>query len=98
MEEDFLEIVWENIDANIASFLLVILVEFYRFCIKGLTDAVLGDQPSLCVASTGAECIILHKKYFLSQAPEKLINKLKQEVSTFWITLLKNSYREILFL
>ena len=81
---------WRIFDANIAQFRLIILIELDLFYIKGLTDAVLGDQPSLCVVSTGAECIMLHKKYFLSHAPEKLINKLKQQVSTFWIISLRN--------
>lgn len=54
-------------------------------CFKqGLIQAISDNfaQPSLSLVSHGAECILLHKKFFLEMAPLKLLDKLREEVST----------------
>ena len=48
---------------------------------QGLADIVLGDQPSLCLVSNGAECIMLKKDFYMDHCPQSLLRKLLQIVS-----------------
>ena len=41
------------------------------------------DQPSMSLVSNGAECILLSKKFFMDNCPQKRIDKLRIEVSPY---------------
>jgi hypothetical protein len=48
------------------------------FCLmQGLSDVILGGQPSLSVISNGAECILLDKQFYEQNAPEALLQRLR---------------------
>ncbi|RUS79937.1 hypothetical protein EGW08_012281, partial [Elysia chlorotica] len=49
----------------------------------GLAQCLFCDQPSLCVVSNGADCLILNKKFFLDHCSSDLIRRLRVEVSPY---------------
>lgn len=50
------------------------------FCAQGLTDLIIGDQPSFSVVSRGADCLLINKQFYLEHASEKLLRDMRQEV------------------
>ncbi|KAK7503360.1 hypothetical protein BaRGS_00005281 [Batillaria attramentaria] len=49
----------------------------------GLAPLVFPDQPSLCLISNGAECLMIKKKFYLDNCPQGLAQRLKVEVSPY---------------
>ncbi|XP_013391621.1 cyclic nucleotide-binding domain-containing protein 2-like [Lingula anatina] len=49
----------------------------------GLANIVFDDQPSLCIVSNGAECIMINKKFYLEHCPDALMRRLRTTVSPF---------------
>nr|KAG5711384.1 hypothetical protein BaRGS_006081 [Batillaria attramentaria] len=53
------------------------------FRARGLAPLVFPDQPSLCLISNGAECLMIKKKFYLDNCPQGLAQRLKVEVSPY---------------
>uniref|UniRef100_A0A1I8FRA7 Cyclic nucleotide-binding domain-containing protein n=1 Tax=Macrostomum lignano TaxID=282301 RepID=A0A1I8FRA7_9PLAT len=49
----------------------------------GLQDLFKPDQPSLCVVSNGAECLLLDKAFFLEHSPRQLLDRLRNRVTHY---------------
>ncbi|VDI57973.1 Hypothetical predicted protein [Mytilus galloprovincialis] len=49
----------------------------------GLTAALYPDQPSLILASNGAECIMISKKFFLEKCSEEALRNINKIESPF---------------
>ncbi|KAH9512473.1 hypothetical protein Btru_038515 [Bulinus truncatus] len=49
----------------------------------GLAQCLFTDQPSLSVVSNGADCILMDKKFFLSNCSNGMMRRLRQEVSIY---------------
>ncbi|XP_025107834.1 uncharacterized protein LOC112572390 [Pomacea canaliculata] len=49
----------------------------------GLSSLVFLDQPSLCLVSNGAECLLIKKRFYLDNCPPDLMRRLKVEVSPY---------------
>ena len=54
-------------------------------CCQGISELILGQQPSFCLTSGGAECIMLNKDFYLQHASEALVRTLRLEVSDFYL-------------
>lgn len=52
------------------------------FCLflKGLSDFLFSDQPSCYIISNGAECLQISKKFYLDNASQDVLDKLRQQV------------------
>jgi len=48
-----------------------------------LTSALYADQPSLILASNGAECIMISKKFFLEKCSDEALRNINKIVSLF---------------
>ncbi|XP_071129628.1 cyclic nucleotide-binding domain-containing protein 2-like isoform X5 [Mytilus edulis] len=63
--------------------------EFIELCVLergqyfGLTAALYPDQPSLILASNGAECIMISKKFFLEKCSEEALRNINKIESPF---------------
>ena len=44
--------------------------------LQGLADIILGPQPSFCLISNGAECVMINKEFYKEHCPQALIRKL----------------------
>lgn len=51
--------------------------------LQGLADVVLMGQPSMCLVSNGAECIMINKEFFQEHCSQKLQRKLLQIISPY---------------
>ncbi|XP_064632939.1 uncharacterized protein LOC135491170 isoform X2 [Lineus longissimus] len=49
----------------------------------GVSQLLLGAQPSLCVVSNGAECILIDKQFYLHNASTDLKQRLQQELCPY---------------
>ncbi|XP_076448603.1 uncharacterized protein LOC143285233 [Babylonia areolata] len=49
----------------------------------GLAPLVFSDQPSLCLVSNGAECLMIDRRFYLDNCPPPLSRRLKTEVSPY---------------
>lgn len=49
----------------------------------GLTNALYSDQPSLILASNGAECIMISKKFFLEKCSDEALRNINKIESPF---------------
>lgn len=49
--------------------------------LQGLYDIVLGKQPSFCVVSNGAEVIMIDKDFYSENLNERILKKIRNEVS-----------------
>ncbi|KAL3853502.1 hypothetical protein ACJMK2_017038 [Sinanodonta woodiana] len=49
----------------------------------GMADLILGEQPSFCVVSSGADCILINKQLYMDHASESLIRKMRQELCPY---------------
>ncbi|KAL4227119.1 hypothetical protein ACF0H5_015092 [Mactra antiquata] len=49
----------------------------------GLTDLIIGDQPSFSVVSHGADCLLINKNFYLEHASEKLLREMRQELCPY---------------
>uniref|UniRef100_A0A1I8GIG0 Cyclic nucleotide-binding domain-containing protein n=1 Tax=Macrostomum lignano TaxID=282301 RepID=A0A1I8GIG0_9PLAT len=54
-----------------------------RGAVFGLQDLFKPDQPSLCVVSNGAECLLLDKAFFLEHSPRQLLDRLRNRVTHY---------------
>ena len=54
------------------------------FCFQGLADIILEEQTSFTIVSNGADCVLINKQFYLENASEKLLRKLRQDVSLFY--------------
>ena len=48
---------------------------------QGLAEVLLGVQPSVSVVSNGAECIMIDKDFYVKHASDKLIQRIRSDVS-----------------
>ena len=49
--------------------------------LQGLADIVLEEQTSFTIVSNGADCVLVNKQFYLEHASEKLLRKLRHDVS-----------------
>ena len=49
--------------------------------VQGLAPLVLPDQPSLCLVSNGAECMLVDRRFYLAHCPPHLARRLQTQVS-----------------
>ena len=56
----------------------------YCTLIQGVSETVLGKQPSFSVVSNGAECIMLNRQFYLENAPVALITKMRNNVRVIY--------------
>ncbi|KAL5014615.1 hypothetical protein ScPMuIL_008885 [Solemya velum] len=49
----------------------------------GLAHLILGDQPSFCVVSNSADCILVDKQFYRENASESLIRKMRNELCPY---------------
>lgn len=47
----------------------------------GLDPVLFNDQPTLALISNGAECLMLHKKFYLDNMTDEVLKKLRELVS-----------------
>ncbi|XP_078518547.1 uncharacterized protein LOC144783443 [Lissotriton helveticus] len=57
---------------------LITLGTLMRGSVFGLSDVLFKDQSNLCVVSNGAECLKISKRFYLDNAPEEFIERLRQ--------------------
>ena len=50
--------------------------------LQGLADIILGPQPSFCLISNGAECVMINKEFYKEHCPQALLRKLLPMVKT----------------
>ena len=55
--------------------------------LQGLADIVLEEQTSFTIVSNGADCVLVNKQFYLEHASEKLLRKLRQDVSLHFESL-----------
>lgn len=48
--------------------------------LQGLCDIVLGEQPSFCVVSNGAEVILIDKEFYTEHVTDQILKELRAEV------------------
>ena len=78
------------------SLVLVYLLNLVPFAgiRQGLANVVFPDQPSFCLVSNGAECMLIDRRFYLDNCPPELSRRLKVEVSKFCYELKTNQKHE----
>ncbi|PVD38550.1 hypothetical protein C0Q70_01166 [Pomacea canaliculata] len=66
---------YTDVDLN-PTFILVQVLERGQYF--GLSQVVYPDQPSVCLVSNGAECVVLSKRFFLDHASDTCVRQAKQ--------------------